>query len=56
MGAALALTSIDVIYVSRGVIAPIYLVDAAIEVVLILGWIVVLIGRTKRPPRAGLTL
>lgn len=45
IGAALALASIDIIYVSRNVIAPIYLVDAAIEAVLILGWIVVVVGR-----------
>jgi hypothetical protein len=42
---AVGLTAIDVIYVSRGVIAPIYLVDAAAEVVLIVGWIAALRGR-----------
>src|SRR5712671_3487850 len=35
IGSALALTAIDVIYVARRVIAPIYLVDAAVEVPLI---------------------
>jgi hypothetical protein len=43
IGSALGLTAIDVIYVWRGVIAPIYLVDAAIEIPLILGWTVVLL-------------
>jgi hypothetical protein len=42
VGAAVGLTSIDVIYVARGVIAPVYLVDAAAEVVLILAWAAVL--------------
>jgi hypothetical protein len=35
---AAALTIIDIVYVARGTIAPIYLADAAIEVVLIGGW------------------
>ena len=35
---AVALTAIDVIYVARGTIAPIYLVDAAVEVVIIITW------------------
>jgi hypothetical protein len=39
MASALGLTGIDVIYVARQVIAPIYLVDAAAEVVLIVAWI-----------------
>jgi hypothetical protein len=37
VGSALALTAIDVIFVARGVIDPIYLADAAAEVVLV-GW------------------
>jgi hypothetical protein len=45
IGAAFGLTAIDVIYVSRGVIAPIYLVDAGAEVVLILAWAVALLRR-----------
>lgn len=40
VGSALALTAIDVIYVSRGTILPIYLLDAAAEVVLVIGWLV----------------
>lgn len=42
VAAAVALTAIDVIYVWRQVIAPVYLVDAASEVVLLLGWVVAL--------------
>ena len=47
VGSALALTGIDVVYVIRGVIAPIYLVDAGIEVVLIAGWMVVIASRSR---------
>jgi len=39
ISAAIGLTAIDVIYVSRGVIAPIYLLDAGIEVSLIIAWL-----------------
>ncbi len=44
VAAATGLTAIDVIYVARQVIAPIYLLDAAIEVVLIAGWIAALVA------------
>jgi len=37
---AIALTTIDVFYVSRGTIPRIYLADAAVEVLLIIGWLV----------------
>lgn len=40
IGSALGLTAIDVIYVARAVIEPIYLLDAGIEVVLIGAWVV----------------
>jgi hypothetical protein len=40
--AAAGLTAIDVIYVARRVILPIYLVDAVIEVPLILAWLAAL--------------
>ena len=40
---AAGLTAIDVIYVARGVIAPIYLADAAAEGVLIVAWAFVLL-------------
>jgi hypothetical protein len=51
IGAALGLTAIDVIYVARGVIAPIYLLDAAIEVLLIGGWLAACVAApcTSRP-------
>jgi hypothetical protein len=39
---ATGLTAIDVIYVARGVIAPIYLADAVAEVGLIIAWLVAL--------------
>jgi hypothetical protein len=42
IAAAVGLTAIDVIYVWRGAIAPFYLVDAAVEVVLILAWLLTL--------------
>jgi hypothetical protein len=38
-GSALALGVIDVLYVSRNVIQPIYLADAALELAFLLGWI-----------------
>ncbi len=42
-GQALALAVIDVVYVTAGRISPIYLLDAAAELVLVAGWI--LLGR-----------
>jgi hypothetical protein len=42
IASAVALTGIDVIYVMRGVIAPIYLADAVAEVVLVVSWCVAL--------------
>jgi hypothetical protein len=41
VAAALGLTAVDVIYVSRGVILPVYLIDAAAELVLVVAWAVV---------------
>lgn len=38
IASAVGLAAIDVIYVARRAIAPIYLADAAIEVALICGW------------------
>jgi hypothetical protein len=37
-GTALALAAIDVVYVGRGRISPIYLADAAAEIGLAVGW------------------
>jgi hypothetical protein len=42
IGTALSLAAVDIIYVARRVIAPIYLLDAAVEIALILLWIVAL--------------
>jgi hypothetical protein len=39
-GSAAALTAVDVIYVTQGTIAPIYLLDAAVETVLVAAWLV----------------
>jgi hypothetical protein len=39
VGCAAGLAAIDVVYVSRGVILPIYLADAALEAVFILAWL-----------------
>lgn len=38
VGSALALAAIDAIFVSRGVIPPVYLADAAVEVLLVVWW------------------
>jgi hypothetical protein len=49
IGAAAGLTAIDVIYVYRQVIAPVYLADAAAEVVLIAAWLLAaVLGRRGR--------
>jgi hypothetical protein len=44
---AAVLTIIDVVYVARGTIRPIYLADAAAEVVIILIWVWALVSRRK---------
>jgi hypothetical protein len=57
VGMAVGLTAIDVIYVSREVIAPIYLVDAAAECVLLLGWAVTaLVVAASRAPTSSPSL
>jgi len=40
VGSAAVLTAIDVVYVSKGRISPIYLLDAVAEAALIAGWAV----------------
>ncbi len=40
VASAVGLIAIDVIYVSRSVIFPVYLIDAALEIILVLLWIV----------------
>jgi hypothetical protein len=53
VGAAFALLCIDVIYVARQVISPIYLADAAIEAVLVVCWIAA-IDFARKTRRGGL--
>lgn len=43
MASAAALLAIELVYVSRRVISPIYLVDAAIEAAFLIGWTVALL-------------
>lgn len=38
-GAALALTAIELVYTWKGMISPVYLLDAAVETLLIAGWL-----------------
>lgn len=38
-GAALALTAIDLVYTWKGMISTVYLLDAAVETLLIAGWL-----------------
>lgn len=53
-GSAAGLTGIDVVYVARKRISPIYLLDAAAEVVLIAAWGVVwALDRQNRQERGG---
>lgn len=40
LGSALGLAAIDVIFVARGRIAPVYLLDAAAEALLAAGWVI----------------
>jgi hypothetical protein len=40
VGSAVGLAAIDVVFVTRGVIPPIYLADAAAEGVIVLSWLV----------------
>ena len=43
IGVSIALTAVDTIYVTRGVLASIYLLDAAAEVVFLLLWTILLV-------------
>lgn len=40
VGCAAALAIIDIVFVNRNVIGPIYLLDAAAEIVLVIAWVV----------------
>jgi hypothetical protein len=44
IAAATGLTAIDVVYTARGIIQPIYLLDAALEVPLVLAWCLAMIS------------
>jgi len=47
IGSALGLATIDVVYVSRRRIRPIYLLDALIELGFVAGWVAVRRGRNQ---------
>lgn len=47
IGSAAGLGAIDTIYTSNGRIAPVYLVDAAIEAIIVAGWESCRLGRTR---------
>jgi len=49
IGTAGAITAIDAVYVRRGRISRIYLLDAATQVGLIAAWVTTLLGRPRRP-------
>ncbi len=49
VGSAVGLTAIDVVYVARGRISRVYLLDALAEVALILAWAVAWAGRQSSP-------
>jgi hypothetical protein len=48
IGSALGLAAIDVVYVSRRRIRPIYLLDAVVELGFVAGWVVARRGRNQR--------
>jgi hypothetical protein len=45
VGSALGMAGIDVVYVTRRRISPVYLVDALVEVIFVVSWVV---SRTRR--------
>lgn len=45
---AAALAAVDVVYTARNRISPVYLLDAAAELVLVAGWILVYKGTSRR--------
>jgi hypothetical protein len=47
IAAAAGLTAIDVVYTSRDIILPVYLLDAVAQALLILAWVAALIWRRK---------
>lgn len=42
LGSALALAAVDVVYVLRRVIRPVYLLDATAELALVMWWLIIL--------------
>jgi hypothetical protein len=54
-GSALGLGAIDVIYVAKRRISPVYLVDAIVQAALLLSWIRTRGGTTVRIPRTAVT-
>jgi hypothetical protein len=42
---AVALATIDILYVQRQTIAPIYLADAAVEIAFLVGWLMLIVHR-----------
>jgi hypothetical protein len=48
IASSVGLTSIDVIYTARGVILPVYLLDAAVEIPLILAWTIAVVEKKGR--------
>jgi hypothetical protein len=49
VGAALALAGIDVVFVNRGAILPVYLADAAVEAMLVTWWGLAWLTRRRVP-------
>ena len=47
ISSALGLTTIDIVYTARGVILPIYLLDAVLEIPLIVAWCAILSWRLR---------
>jgi len=47
VSSAVGLTGIDVIYVARQVISPVYLLDAAAEILLIAAWAFILLKASR---------
>lgn len=49
-GSALAFLLVDLVFVADGVIPPVYLADAVVEAVFLIGWLMLLL---RRSPRRG---
>jgi len=55
IGSALSLAAVDVVFVARRRISPIYLADAAAELALAAGWLISRPSRPKNLPTDSLT-